>query len=156
MDWVVLALFAVVVTIITLRFGTQYAVAFSLAAPLTIFVYSSLPWLAFVGSYTSQLVIPSLQAAVVGGIMVAMFVLIFRMIPRNLLTGSLPIQAILSLSFRLSCLSHHLSTPSSAPHIIFSGCSPPTPRSPSHANRKALVANKASDNITTRIFLDNK
>ena len=96
MDWVVLALFAVVVTIITLRFGTQYAVAFSLAAPLTIFVYSSLPWLAFVGSYTSQLVIPSLQAAVVGGIMVAMFVLIFRMIPRNLLTGSLPIQAILS------------------------------------------------------------
>ena len=96
MDWVILALFAVVVTIITLRFGTQYAVAFSLAAPLTIFIYNALPWTAFVGSYTTHLVNPSVQGAVAGGMFVGLGILIFRMMPRNLLTGAFPIQAILS------------------------------------------------------------
>ena len=96
MDWVILALFAVVVTIITLRFGTQYAVAFSLAAPLTIFIYNALPWTAFVGSYTTHLVNPSVQGAVAGGMFVGLGILIFRMMPRNLLTGAFPIQATLA------------------------------------------------------------
>ena len=96
LDWVVLALFAVVVTIITLRFGTQYAVAFSLAAPLTIFIYNALPWTAFIGSYTTNLVNPSIQGAVAGGMFVGLGTLIFRMMPRNLLAGAFPIQAIIS------------------------------------------------------------
>lgn len=96
MDWVILGLFGVIVTIITLRAGTQYAVAFSLAAPLTLFVYNALPWTAFIGQYSSQLVIPSLQASAVGVILLALCVLIYRMMPRNLLTGSFPIQAIIA------------------------------------------------------------
>lgn len=96
MDWVILALFAVIVTLITLRVGTQYAVAFALAAPFTLFIYNALPWSAFVGPYTSRLVDPSVQAAVVGAMLIAFCVLIYRMMPRNLLTGAFPIQAILS------------------------------------------------------------
>src|SRR3990167_1988699 len=89
MDWVVLALFAVVVTKITLRTGTQYAVAFSLAAPLTIFIFNALHWTTFIGSYTTHLVNPSVQGAVAGGMFVGLGILIFRMMPRNLLAGEI-------------------------------------------------------------------
>ena len=96
MDWVVLGLFAAFVAVLTLRTGTQYAVAFSLAAPMTLYVYNALPWTAFIGQYASGLVQPAIQATVVGGILVALCVLIFRMMPRNLLTGAFPIQSILA------------------------------------------------------------
>ena len=96
MDWVSLGLFAVVVTLVTIRWGTQYAVAFSLAAPLTLFIYNALPWTAFIGPYTSRLVNPPVQAIVVVGILVALFVLINRMMPHAATMGSFPIQAILT------------------------------------------------------------
>ena len=96
MDWVILALFAVVVTIVTLRAGTQYAVAFSLAAPMVVFIYNALPWTAFVGQYTSRFVQPSVQAIFVGFLLITLLALIYRMMPYSGVTGSLPIQAILA------------------------------------------------------------
>lgn len=96
MDWVILGLFAVIVTIITLRVGTQYAVALSLAAPLTVFIYSALPWTAFVGGYTDRLLNPAVQAVAVGLILMAFLALIYRMMPSASAAGAFPIQAVLA------------------------------------------------------------
>jgi hypothetical protein len=94
-DWVILGLFAVLVSIDALRSGPRRAVTFSLAGPIALLAASELSYTAFIGDMALKLSATYAQSAFFGIFFVVLVVLIYLMLPSS--SGSaLPLPAILA------------------------------------------------------------
>jgi len=93
LDWVLLAMIAAIITIDAIRSGTQHAAAFSLAAPLALLMYTFLPTTQYLAPYIASFN-TNLQASVFVGIFVVLLILIYRMLPVGLQTGTYPLKAL--------------------------------------------------------------
>jgi len=74
--------------------GLRGASAFTLAAPLTLLVYEMLPTTAFVSARLA-LLSPSIEAGVAGCIFVVMTLILYFVIPRDVMGSAYPLQSIL-------------------------------------------------------------
>jgi len=96
LDWVVIIVFALIMSADALRGGPSRATALALALPLTLLVASALPDARLLGSIASQLNTPLIAALLHGILLVIVFICMYRITDTYGADSSHPIQAVFS------------------------------------------------------------
>lgn len=96
LDWLFLGLFAAIVAIDAMRAGTRRAAVFALAAPLAAALYANLGNTAWMGKALITLQFPGAKVALFAGMFVALFIIVYRIVPPVFGSGSFPLQAMLA------------------------------------------------------------
>ncbi len=96
LDWVIIAVFAVIMAADALRGGPSRATALALALPLTLLVADALPDARLMGSIAAQLTSPVISAVFDGILLVIVFICMYRIVDTYGVDSSHPIQALLS------------------------------------------------------------
>ena len=96
LDWVVIIVFALIMSADALRGGPSRATALALALPLTLLVASALPDARLMGSIASQLNTPLIAALLHGILLVIVFICMYRITDTYGADSSHPVQAVFS------------------------------------------------------------
>ena len=95
MDWIVIAVFAIVIVVLTLRAGTRTALSLALSLPVASFALSAIPSAALVAGPIHQFSSPFVQLIVSLGAFAILFVLVYRMLRGGFASGGQFLSALL-------------------------------------------------------------
>lgn len=96
LDWVIIAVFAIIMTADALRGGPSRATALALALPLTLLVANSLPDARLMGGVAAQLTSPVIGAVFDGILLVVLFICMYRITDTFGVDSAHPVQALFS------------------------------------------------------------
>ncbi|MDO8521925.1 MAG: hypothetical protein Q7S08_01410 [bacterium] len=95
-DWIIIAVFAIIVAFDAMRSGSGRATSFALSLPATLFIVAELPHAKFLSGVTEQFTSSVLKALLFGIVFVVTYILVRRMSAPDATDSGQIIQAIVA------------------------------------------------------------